>query len=222
MKTLFKAIIVLLPWIFKRKILQCFFGYKLHNSSYVGFAWIYPDMLNMENGSRIDHFNVAIHLDDIHLGSNATIGRKNWITGFSSKTKSKHFAHQKLRKSSLVLKEGASITKNHHFDCTSPIEIGSFTTIAGYQSQFLTHSIDIYKNRQDSQSIKIGSYSFVGSRVIVLGGAKLPDYSVLGANSLLNKQYSESYSLYAGSPAKLIQKIPNDAKYFQREDPYVW
>ena len=49
-------------------------------------------------------------------------------------------------------------TKYHHFDCTSNIHIGKFTTIAGYHSQFLTHSIDLYENRQDSNSILIGDY----------------------------------------------------------------
>ena len=77
-------------------------------------------------------------------------------------------------------------------------------------------------NRQDSQSIIIGSYCFLGTASIILGGAKLPDYSVLGAQSLLNKHFDETYSLYGGVPAKFISKIPKEAKYFTRNNGYVF
>lgn len=222
MKILFKSFLLLLPWIFKRALLQCFFGYKLHPNSHIGFSWVYPAMLDMDANSRIGHFNTVIHLDHVILEMNSTIGRGNWITGFSSKINSKHFSHLNTRKSEFHLYEGAAVTKNHHFDCTSPIHIGRFSTIAGYRSQFLTHSIDIYENRQHSEPLSIGDYCFVSTNVVILGGSILPNYSVLGANSLLNKVYIDSYTLYAGSPAVVIKKLPTDAKYFVRKEPYVW
>ena len=65
--------------------------------------------------------------------------------------------------------ESAAITKNHHIDCTNTIEIGAFSTVAGYQTQFLTHSIDVLENRQHSAPIRIGPYTFVGTNSVVLG-----------------------------------------------------
>ncbi|ADF50912.1 trimeric LpxA-like enzyme [Zunongwangia profunda SM-A87] len=115
----------------------------------------------------------------------------------------------------------SAITKNHHIDCTSPIFIGKFVTIAGYQSQLLTHSINVYDNRQDSQSIYIGDYTFIGTNVVILGGSKLPAKSVLGAKALLNKSYEEEWMLYGGNPAKPIVPIQKDAKYFSRTKGYV-
>lgn len=222
MKTLLKAFIVISPWFLKRRLLRLFFGYELHTKAHIGLAWIFPAALKMEQGATIAHFSVAIHLDSIILERNASIGRNNWITGFSSKTDSRHFVHQLGRISRLYLHEGAAITKHHHLDCTSPIEIGKFSIVAGYHSQFLTHAIDIKENRQDSQGIKIGQYCFVGTNVVILGGAELPEFSVLGAKSLLNTKFLQSYQLYAGVPAKRIKEISADAKYFSRGQAFVY
>ncbi|MFL5787405.1 MAG: acyltransferase, partial [Flavisolibacter sp.] len=151
----------------------------------------------------------------------ARIGRSNWITGFPTGTISNHFKHQSLRKPQLLLKESAAITKNHHIDCTDQIEIGRFATIAGYNSQLLTHSIDVTENRQDCAPIYIGDYTFVGTNVVILGGSYLPSNSVLGAKSLLNKSYSDEWKLYGGVPAKPLTDIPHTAKYFSRKNGFV-
>ncbi|MFV8374684.1 acyltransferase [Flavobacterium sp. GSP11] len=175
----------------------------------------------MKAHTKIGSLNVAVHLDVIEMDEFSIIGRSNWITGFSTKVASKHFGHQINRSSSLVIGTHSAITKHHHIDCTSAITIGKFVTIAGYSSQLLTHSIDIFENIQDSYPISIGDYCFVGTNVVILGGACLPSYSVLGAKSLMNKPYSEEHALYAGVPAKFVKKIERNAKYFTRAVGYV-
>lgn len=217
---LLKTILLLLPWPLRRFFLQRLFGYELAASARIGFAWVYPKHLRLGPHARIDHFTVAIHLDTIDLGDHATIGRSNWITGFSSGSTT-HFAHQTDRKPQLVVGAHSAITKHHHLDCTHEIRIGSFTTIAGYQTQLLTHSIDITANRQHSKPISIGDYCFVSTRCVVLGGAKLPHRSVLAAGAVLTKAFTESHSLYGGVPAHLIKTLPADAKYFHRVEGFV-
>ncbi|WP_237421219.1 acyltransferase [Flavobacterium sp. Sd200] len=205
----------------KRHLLKFFYKYEIHKTAHIGLSWIYPKKLTMGPNSRIGHFNTAVHLDEIILGERVSIGRGNWITGFATGTASKHFKHQPERKSILSIGDHSAITKNHHIDCTSPIIIGKFVTIAGYQSQFLSHSINVYDNRQDSKQIVIGDYCFVGTNVVMLGGAVLPGYSVLGAKSLLNKAYTEEWKLYGGNPAKPILDIDKNAKYFSRDTGFV-
>ncbi|MCW3094225.1 MAG: acyltransferase [Ferruginibacter sp.] len=216
-----KLISILLPWSLRRWVLNKFFKFEIHPSARIGLAWVFPDKLKMAALTRIDHFTVAIHLDTIELGENSTIGRGNWITGFSSKTNSLHFKHQPDRKSELIVGRSSAITKNHHIDCTSTITIGSFSTIAGYHSQLLTHSIDVVESRQNSTPITIGDYAFVGTNVVILGGASLPSRSVLGAKSLLNKVFTEEFTLYGGVPAKAVSMITKEAKYFQRTKGFV-
>lgn len=219
--TLFKGCVIILPWKLKRALLQKFFGYKLDKSSSIGLSWIYPKNLTMKAGSTIGTFCVAVNLDKIVMDEFSRIGRGNWITGFPANTDSPHFSHQLGRKAELLIGMHTSISKNHHIDCTNLIEIGSFTTIAGYGSQFLTHSIDLDGNRQHSKSILIGSYCFVGTDCVILGGSVLPDYSVLGAKSLLNKRLTTTWSMYAGSPATLKQKIDQSSLYFSRHTGFV-
>lgn len=217
-----KILSFLLPWPLRRRALNKWFGFSIHPSAKIGMAWVFPRKLVMAANSKIDHFTVAIHLDKIEMATNAKIGRGNWITGFTTGSNSKHFKHQPDRRPELLMGEWAAITKNHHIDCTNFIEIGRFSTVAGYQSQLLTHSINVIDNRQDSLPIYIGEYTFVGTNVVVLGGAKLPSYSVLGAKSLLNKSFDEEWGLYGGVPTKRISEIPRDAKYFSRADGFVY
>lgn len=217
-----KFLTLLLPWPLKRIALKYLFKYEIHPKAKIGLSWFFPSKLIMKEGARIDMLNVAINLDKIEMNENSVIGRGNWITGFPSKTNSLHFNYQIDRRSELVMGKHSAITKNHHIDCTNLIQIGEYSTIAGYQSQFLTHSINILENRQYSAPIFIGKYSFVGTNVTILGGSSLPDYSVLGAKSLLNKPYSDNFVLYGGVPAKPINKLPIYAKYFNRVDGYVY
>lgn len=221
MRKIVQLFVCLSPMFLKRRLLKLFYGYSIHPTATIGLSWIYPKKLTMGAGSRIGHFNVAIHLDEMILNEKSSIGRSNWITGFATGTTSKHFAHQPDRQSLLYIGEQSSITKNHHLDCTSPITIGRYVTVAGYQSQFITHSINVYDNRQDSKPITIGDYCFVGTNVVLLGGTNLPAYSVLGAKSLLNKSFTEEWKLYGGNPAKPITDISKEAKYFSRTTGFV-
>lgn len=222
MKLLLKLITTLFPWPLRRWALQKWFGFELHPTAYIGWAWVFPKKLKMGAGAYIDHFTVAINLDSMTLEEKATIGRNNWITGFPLGNDTAHFKHQADRQPALVVGKGAAITKNHHLDCTNLLTIGAFSTVAGYHSQFLTHSINLLENRQDSAPIHIGDYSFVGTNVVVLGGASLPAHSVLGAKSLLNKPFIEEWRLYGGVPARPLNDIPHTAKYFTRQEGFVY
>ena len=217
-----KTLAFLLPWPLRRRALQRWFKYDIHPTAYIGLAWIYPKKLIMGEGSKIDHFTVAIHLDRIELQKKAKIGRSNWISGFPTNTNSPHFKHHTERRSELILGESAAVTKNHHLDCTDLIHIGRFTTVAGYNSQFLTHSIDVMESRQGAAPIIIGEYAFVGTNVVILGGAVLPARTVLGAKSLLNKKHTKEWMLYGGVPAKEIKSISSNAKYFTRPEGFVY
>lgn len=211
-----------MPWSLKRLILISFFGYEIDAAARIGFSWIYPSNLIMKSYSKIGSLSVAVHLDLITMEEYSSIGRSNWITGFSSEIGGVHFTHQIGRKSTLMMGEHSALTKNHHIDCTSSINIGKFSTIAGYQSQLLTHSIDILENRQDSKPIVIGNHCFIGTNSVILGGSVLPSFSVLGAKSLLNKSFSNQYFLYGGVPAQQLTRIPSNAKYFLRTVGFVY
>ncbi len=220
MKILFRACIVLLPWIVRRHVLRLVYGYEIHPTARIGWSWVFPAQLVLGEDARIGHLNVVIHLDRMELGAHATIDRGNWITGFPSADR-RHFSHRTDRKPELILGEHTAVTKHHHLDCTDRIQVGAFTTIAGYGSQLLTHSIDLERNRQEAAPIVIGEYCFVGTAVVILGGAVLPPRSVLGAKALLNKPHTQPGQLFAGVPAEPVRAMPPDAEYFRRRTGFV-
>ena len=217
---LLRVLICFLPWKLRRTVLIRCFGYKIAKSAHIGLSFIYPKYLEMREGASIGHLNVAVHLEELILGENSSIGRQNWITGFPMSNK-RHFARNAKRRASLIVGKESAITKQHHLDCTDLISIGDYTTIAGYRSTFLTHAIDVYENMQSCHPIVIGDYCFVSTDVRILGGSKLPNRSFLGAGAVLNKRFVEELSLYAGVRAEKKKTIDNTARYFYREKGFV-
>ena len=210
----------LLPWQLRRSFLEKQFGFQIHPTARIGLAWILPNRLIMEERSSIGTATVCKGVDLLHLKAYAIIGRGNWITGFPLGL-SRHFAHQADRRPELIIGEHSAITNRHLLDCTNSVTIGRFTTFAGFHSQIISHSIDLEQNRQSSKPVRVGDYCFIGTNCVLLGGSALPDFCVLGAKSLLNKAFTETYQLYGGVPARPLKALPRDSKYFQRTEGFV-
>lgn len=211
-----KLLTLFLPWFVRRRALNRFLGYKIHRDSRIGFAWVFPKHLIMDAHSSIGHLTVCKGLTLLQMGEHAVIGRGNWITGFP-KESLKHFKHQPDRRPQLIMAEHSAVTNQHLIDCTSEVSIGAFATFGGFRSQVLTHSIDLEMCNESSAPIFIGKYCFVGTDCVLLGGSSLPDYCILGAKSLLNKRYSETFWLYAGTPAKPVKRLAPELAYFTRQ-----
>ncbi len=220
MKKLLGVLSLLLPWSMRRSFLEKQFGYSIHPTSRIGFAWIFPDRLVMEANASIGHLTLCKNIALLHLGEHAIVGRGNWITGFPLGP-SPHFASETDRRPELIVGAHSAITHRHLIDCTNRITIGKFTTFAGFQSQMLTHTIDLQTSRQTSAPISIGDYCFIGTNSVLLGGSALPDYSVVGAKSLVNKAFTETHQLYGGVPARPLQTLPADYAYFTRTTGFV-
>jgi acetyltransferase-like isoleucine patch superfamily enzyme len=218
--TLLRLLLILLPWGLRRCALRSLFGFQIDSTARIGWAWVYPKHLVMGPGSRIGHLSLCKGLSLLELGTHASIGRGNWITGLPQ-GHSRHFVHQPDRTPQLVLGAHAAITNRHLIDCTNSVQIGEFATFAGFGSQILTHSIDLGMCRQSSAPVRIGRYCFVGTRSVLLAGSELPDYCVLAAASLLHRPHTETYRLYGGIPAAPIRELDPSMGYFQRQIGYV-
>lgn len=220
LRTLFSVFTTVLPWPLRRWALMRFLGYQIHPTARLGFCLLLARNVILEEYSRIGHLTVCIHLDLVHLGPHASLGRGNWITGYPSNEK-KYFSHLPERRAELILGAHSAITNRHMVDCTARVTFGKFTTFAGFRSQILSHSIDLRENRQSAQPIEIGDYCFIGTDCVILGGCALPPYSVLAAKSLLNRKHEEQFTLYGGIPARPLKALNRDLKYFQRTTGHV-
>jgi acetyltransferase-like isoleucine patch superfamily enzyme len=220
MKKIFLLVTLFLPWFLRRRILEKFLGYQIHPTSRLGFCWVFPQKLILEEHASVGALTVCKNLSLLHVKSHGSIGRGNWITGFPAGHE-KHFVHQPGRTPQLIVEEHAAITHRHLIDCTHSVQIGRYSTLAGFQSQILSHSIDLEHCRQSSAPVCIGEYCFIGTNSVILGGSTLPSFCVLGAKSLLNKTYQDEYSLYAGVPARPLKRLDRNLPYFTRTSGFV-
>lgn len=212
---------MMIPLKLKLFFYRKFFGYQLDGTIRIGFSLVLTRKLTMQGHSKIGHLNVIKGLTEVKMGEYSSIGSLNWISGFPEHIKTPHFSDQAGRSPKLELGDHSAITNRHLIDCTDTVSIGRFSTFAGFRSQILTHSISITESRQRSGPVKIGDYTFVGTSSIILPNSRLPDYSVLGAGSVLNKKYTEEYQLYAGNPARPVKTLDRNAAYFIRKIGYV-
>jgi len=208
----------ILPFSLLRVLLNSL-GHEVAKNAYIGFTFLNVKKIKLNEGSRVGHFNVIKKLDTLIIGENALIGNFNWISAFPSDGKGLYIGLS--RKCSLILGHESAITHRHYLDCTSAIKIGDFSTVAGYASQFITHGIDIYSNKQDSKEIRIGHHCFVGTRCVLLSGSSLANCSILGAGGVLVGETMSEYSLYGGVPAVEKKKLSKEAHYFLRKDGRV-
>lgn len=218
-----KLIIILtmpLPWAIKRWLLCKLLGFQIHPTARIGLSWLGMKQLVMEEGTRIGHGNVFKGLDLVKMEGFSAIGRFNLFTCIATSNR-KHFQHVQNRKTTFHLGIHARVTMLHLLDCNAPITVGRYSTLAGYQSQFLTHSIDVVKSRQDVSPISIGDYCFLGTRCLLLGGTTIPDRSVLGAGAIALDNFTEAGGIYAGVPAKWKKALPHETAYWLRTDGFI-
>lgn len=220
-RILLNIFLLAFPWPIRRPVMNLLFSYDIRKGARIGMSIVLCDRLIMEEGSFISHLTFINNIDLCHMRSYAKIGRNNWITGLNSKSNI-NFTYTKGRKCELIVGESSRITPKHFIDCSGGVYIGKFTTVAGLGTQILSHSIDIDVSRQSTGPVTIGKYCFVGTACIFLKNSSLPDYSVLGAGSVLNKAYSEDLCLYGGVPARKIKKFNYEENlYFKRTEGSV-
>jgi acetyltransferase-like isoleucine patch superfamily enzyme len=210
-----------MPWFLRRPLLNLLPGFNIDKTAYIGKSLILATKLDMRAHSRIGSLNFCKAIDVLMLGEHSILGTLNYITGYPT-SGTEFFSHKKNRTCCLVIGAHSAITSRHFIDCTDEILIGNFTTVAGIRSQIFTHSINLKDNIQDCAPVRIGHYNFIGTNVVILPGAQLPDYCILGANAVLQSKQKELFTLYGGVPAKKIKSLEkNELQYFNRKTGFV-
>jgi acetyltransferase-like isoleucine patch superfamily enzyme len=220
MRAAAQVLLWVLPWFIRRPLLCLLFGFRIDPAARIGFSVLAVGRLEMAGGARIGHLTYAKGLDRIVMGRNALLGPLNWITAYPSRGR-EFFTHVIGRDPSLLIAEEAAITGRHLIDCTACVSVGSHAIVAGWGSQIVSHSIDFETSRQDAQPIGIGSYSFVGSRCVLLKGSSVPDRSIVTAGSTYGLREEEPLGLFAGVPARRARELDPGWAYFNRALGYV-
>lgn len=206
---------LILPFAVRRVILNLC-GHNIHRESRLGLSIVLVDRLELDKHARIGHLNFISDLKLLKLDENALIGNLNWISGRMASA-------DKNAQRSLFLHAGAAITNRHYIDCNGTITLHRFCTFAGVRSQMFTHSINMREGIQTIRNIDIGEYSFVGTGVIILPGAIVPNQSVIAAGSVVRPGLPFGISgIYAGNPAIIEKAIDaGEFKYMTRQESKV-
>lgn len=112
----------------------------------------------------------------------------------------------------LYLGKNIEINNQNNIGCFNHIKIGD-NTLIGHQNQIYDSNFHHIENLnsgtvyRSNAPITIGKNCWITNRTTILNGVNLPDYTIVGSNSLVNKSITtESHQLIGGIPAKILKK----------------
>lgn len=197
-------------------------GWDIHPTAYIGRSVILVDHLSMGPRASIGPLNVIRDLEELRLGEGASIASRNWITGFprASDPASDAFPQSPNRRPSLIMGKRAMVTVAHEIDCADRVEIGDYSSLAGFRCTILTHSLNLVRDRFITGAVEIGAHAAVMSGSTLLSGTKVPARSIVSAGSVVNTPLTEELTFYSGNPAEAVRTLPETLGFFHRgEDP---
>ena len=99
----------------------------------------------------------------------------------------------------------AKLHDEKHFDYLVNI-IGEDFGEEGLGCIYILENTQTHEKSPFSKEIQIADHCFIGNGVSILKGASIPADSVIATKSVVTKLLTETMSLYAGVPAKLVKK----------------
>jgi acetyltransferase-like isoleucine patch superfamily enzyme len=110
------------------------------------------------------------------------------------------------------------ITMAHEIDCADRVEIGDYSSLAGFRCTILTHSLNLVRDRFVTGAVEIGPHAAVMSGSTLLSGTKVPARSIVSAGSVVNTLLTEELTFYSGNPAEAVRTLPETLGFFHRGD----
>jgi acetyltransferase-like isoleucine patch superfamily enzyme len=208
--------------VFPSRIKILIYRHVLHfdiaDDVHIGLSLILCRNVILGSGAVIGHMNVIRGNMTLDMKVRSSIGQFNWITAGNADPR---YFEDCDRQSELIIGEESSITSRHILDCTDSIAIGRLTTLAGYRSTILTHSIDYRTAKQTCRPIRIGDFCLIGSNVTVLMGVTIANRNVIGAGTIVAKSIEREQGVWVGAPARLTKELSGKEHYFTRQIGHI-
>lgn len=100
------------------------------------------------------------------------------------------------------------ITAESSIVCQKEITFGDDVLIS-WENLFIDTDFHHVKQNNDTinspKKIIIGNHVWIGCRCTILKGSILPDNSIIGAQSLINRSFNSKRTIIGGSPAKVLK-----------------
>lgn len=158
------------------------------------------------NKSHISVFSKYLNSRHISLGRNVTIGSGNVLFPI------RNYASENFD-AAIEISDSVYIGHQTQLHCIGHMKIGRGTVLSDYvYVSDVAHGLSPLKGPIMEQALEskgpvvIGNNCFIGYGVAVLPGVELGDSCVVSARAVVTRSFP-SYSMLAGSPARVIKKF---------------
>jgi acetyltransferase-like isoleucine patch superfamily enzyme len=210
-----------LPSFLKRPCYRMFFGYRIGRGTTIGFSILDVEECVINDDCRLGHFNLIIGVKKLEIGDHTRIGHLNIFRGGDEIRIGRYAEIFRMNEINsipepdvvnpidprFILGEGSVITTGHKIDFTDRVTIGRRTILGGRNSSLWTH------NRQRTQPIDIGSFTYIGSEIRVAPGGAIPSRCIVGIGSVVTRELKEENFLIAGVPAREIKALSSEDQF---------
>lgn len=95
-----------------------------------------------------------------------------------------------------------------YINAVNGIHIGDYTNI-GPNVCIVSANHDLVNNdvHLSSGPVVIGRFCWLGFGAVVLPEVQLGDFTIIGANAVVTKSYTDGYCVLAGNPAKVVRYL---------------
>ena len=200
---------------------RLFFGYKIGKKVRIGFSIIDVNECEIGDAVSIGHFNIFTRVDKLTIGEHARIGVLNIFRGGDEIRIGRYCEILRLNEINsipepdivndadprFILGDGSVLAASHKIDFTDRVEFGKRVILGGRNSSVWTH------NRQKTEPVTIGDYSYIGSEIRIAPGGNIPAKCIVGIGSVITGSFENEYRLIAGVPAKEVKELDEDGKF---------
>jgi len=201
---------------------RLFFGYKIGKKVRIGFFSIIDAReCEIGDGVSIGNLNAFVGIKKLTIGEHTRIGTLNVFRGGDEVRIGRYCEILRLNEINsipepdivnaadprFIMGDGSMIAASHKIDFTDRVELGKRVILGGRNSSLWTH------NRQMTQPITIGDFTYVGSEIRIAPGGSVPAKCIVGIGSVITKTFGRENWLIGGLPAKEIKELDEDGRF---------
>jgi len=191
---------VFLPLPIKLSLYRRLLGWEIEENVKIGFSYIESDHVIIGKNAVIGNLNIIRCVKFFHMGADSSILNLNQFFGCRNDLK---------WPGKLIIGRSAHIMSHHFIDVNGQVIIGNNTVIGGRDTHFWSHGLTYASSEPELTAfeIMIGENVYIGARSTLIGCC-IPDNDVVGAGSVVTKQFPEENCrfLIAGNPATVKKR----------------
>lgn len=107
--------------------------------------------------------------------------------------------------------EAPGYAMNSYIDARNGIELGNKVYFGPRVSIIsMNHDVNDLEKYIVTNSVKIGSFSWLGTSCIILPGVELGERTIVGAGAVVTRSFKDGNCIIAGNPAKIIRYLDKE------------